>query len=147
MMEYEYSVDIGRAVEDVFAYMQDIEQESQWQPGLRAAEQRPPGEPAVGTERRYVSEFLGKTFRNVYVFTEYEPNRRVAYESTPESDTRASGLIVWEPLNGGTRVTMRVFVQPGGLLRFVPRSLIASAGNRELADALVRVKAHLENRR
>ncbi|NIR45991.1 MAG: hypothetical protein GWN99_16315 [Gemmatimonadetes bacterium] len=144
-MEYEYSIEIDRGVEDVFAYMQDIEREAEWQPNLREAVQRPPGEPAVGTERRYVSEFLGKTFRNVYVFTGYEPNRRVAYESTPESDTRASGMITWESLNGGTRVTMRVSVQPGGLLRFVPRSLIASVGERELAHALARVKANLEN--
>lgn len=147
MLDYQFSIEIDRPVEDVFAYMQDIEREREWQPNLREAVQRPAGDPGEGVERRYVSEFLGKTFRNVYVYTDYEPNRRVAYQSTPESDTRASGVVTWEDLNGCTRVNMKISVQPTGLLRFVPRSLVASVGQRELADALGRVKSRLEVRR
>ncbi len=62
-----------------------------------------------------------------------------------ESDTQAEGEITWERVDSGTRVTMRVAVQVGGLLRFVPKSLIASVGKKELGDALARVKARLES--
>ncbi len=144
MIKYEYSVVIGRPVEAVFAYMQDIEREREWQPNLREASQTPQGGAGVGTERRYVSEFLGKRFENVYVNTVYEANRRVAYESTPASDTQASGEILWETVDGGTQVTMRVEAKVGGALRFVPKALILKVGEKELADALARAKRILE---
>jgi uncharacterized membrane protein len=145
MLRYESSIEIDRPLEEVFEYMQDIDREREWQPNLREAEQSPEGEPGVGTRRRYVSEFMGKRFENVYVNTIYEPNRRVAYESARESDTQAEGEITWEAVDGGTRVTMRVSVAVGGLLRFVPKSLVVSLGTKELEDSLARAKARLES--
>ena len=144
MISYEYEILIQRPVEAVFAFMQDIEREREWQPTLREASQTPAGVPGVGTRRRYVSEFMGMRFENVYVNTVYEPNRRVAYESTPESDTQASGEVTWEPVDGGTRVAMRVQAKVGGALRFVPKALILKVGRKELADALGRAKKLLE---
>lgn len=144
LLEYEDSIVIRRSVEDVFAYMQDITKEHEWQPNLREAGQTPEGEADVGTVRRYVTEFMGKRFENVYVNTVYEPNRRVAYESAPQSDTQAVGEVLWEAVEGGTRVTMRAKADLGGLLRFVPKGLVASIGKKELGDTLARVKAILE---
>jgi uncharacterized membrane protein len=145
VLRYESSIIIDCPVDRVFEYMQDIDREREWQPNLREARQSPGGEPGVGTRRRYVSEFVGKRFENVYVNAVYEPNRRVAYKSAPESDTQAEGEVIWEAVDGRTRVTMRVAVQVGGLLRFVPKKLIASAGKKELDDALARLKARLES--
>jgi uncharacterized membrane protein len=147
MISYECEILIRRPVAAVFAFMQDIERELEWQPNLRAASQTPAGAPGVGTRRRYVSQFLGKRFENVYVNTIYEPNRRVAYESAPESDTEASGEVTWEPADGGTRVAMRVQAKVGGALRFVPKTLILKVGRKELADALGRAKRLLEAKR
>ncbi len=144
MLEYESSITIARPPVEVFEYMQDIEREREWQPNLREAEQTPAGEPGVGTRRRYVSEFMGKRFENVYVNTVYEPNRRVAYESDPKSDTQAEGEITWEAVESGTRVTMRFKAEVSGLLRFVPQALVASVAQKELGDALARVKQRLE---
>jgi uncharacterized protein YndB with AHSA1/START domain len=81
VLRYESSIIIDCPVDKVFEYMQDIDREREWQPNLREAEQTPEGEPGIGTRRRYVSEFMGKRFENVYVNTVYEPNRRVAYKS------------------------------------------------------------------
>ncbi len=145
MLEYQCSTTIARPVEEVFEYMQDISREYEWQPNLREAEQTPAGEPGVGTRRRYVSEFMGKRFENVYVNTVYEPNRKVAYRSAPESDTQAEGEITWEAVANSTRVTMRLKAEVSGLLRFVPRALITSVGKKELEESLARVKARLES--
>jgi carbon monoxide dehydrogenase subunit G len=144
MLEYEESIVIERPIEEVFSYMQDIDREHEWQPNLREARQVPAGEPGVGTERRYVSEFMGRRFENVYINTVYEPNRRVAYRTAAESDTQATGEIVWEAVDNGTKVTMRVEADVGGLLRFVPKGTIASLARKELLDSLRRVKGLLE---
>jgi carbon monoxide dehydrogenase subunit G len=144
MPKYESSVTIKSPVQTVFDYMQDIDREREWQPSLREASQSPEGEPGVGTERRYVSEFLGRRFENVYVNTSYEPPHKVVYRSTPESDTQATGEITWEAVDGGTKVTMRVEAKIGGLLRLVPKAVIESVGRKELNEALARVKKLLE---
>ncbi len=39
---------------------------------------------------------------------------------------------------------MRLKAEVGGLLRLVPKSLVASVAKKELGDALARVKARLE---
>ena len=144
MLKYEESVVIQCPVEQVFDYMQDIHREHEWQPNLREAEQTPEGAPGVGTVRRYVSEFMGKRFENVYINTIYEPNQRVAYKTAPDSDTQAVGEIVWEAKGDATRVTMRVEADVGGLLRFVPNSLVLSLARKELLDTLARLKNRLE---
>jgi uncharacterized protein YndB with AHSA1/START domain len=147
MLQYEETIVIRGSVAEVFQYMQDLEREHEWQPNLRQASQEPDGVPGVGTTRNYVSEFLGKQFRNTYIYTVYEPNQRVVYESTSESDTQATSEILWKAVEGGTQVTLRVAAETSGLLRFVPRSLVTSVGKRELGESLTRLKGLLESKR
>lgn len=144
MLTYEESIVIERPIDEVFQYMQDMEKEREWQPNLRRAYQEPPGEPEVGTRRRYVSEFMGKEVENVYEYTSYEVNRRVAYRSAGESAVESSGEVRWEPLGDRTRVTMRAEVELGGLFKFLPASLVSSVGRKELRESLERLKRILE---
>lgn len=146
MFEYEYSIVIERPVEEVFEYMQDIDREPEWQPNLLEAEQTPEGVPAVGTRRRYVGQFMGQRFENIYINTAYEPPHRIAYRTAAQSSTRAVGEVTWQAVAGGTRVTMRVEADLGGPLKFLPRTLIVSLARRELGASLARVKALLEAR-
>ena len=145
MLKYERSVTIRRPVQIVFDYMQDIEREGDWQPNLLEAEQTPAGPPAVGTRRRYVSRFMGRRIRNEYVYTEYEPNRRVAYRSTSRSDTQAAGEVVWKETAAGTEITMRFTIRPTGFLRFVPGSVLTSLAEKELDATLANLRTRLEH--
>ena len=79
------SIVIRRPVEEVFAYMDDVQREPEWQPQLNEAEQIPAGPTAVGTRRRYVSEFMGKRLENTYVVEVYEPNERLVVTTTKDS--------------------------------------------------------------
>lgn len=144
MPRREESVFVARPVEEVFAYMEDIGHEPEWQPHLVEAEQTPPGPTEVGSRRRYVSELLGKPLENTYVVTEYVRNRRVVCETTSDSVLRATSDIRWEAVEGGTRVTMILDGKAGGPLRFVPRPLLEAAFEKELRGALRRLKERLE---
>ncbi len=144
MAKYEQTVIIECPVEDVFAYMTDIDREAEWQPAIREASQKPEGSPREGTVRRYVSEFMGRRFTNVYRNTAFEPNRRIAYESTPESDVQATGEIEWESATTGTRVTMRVEPRLSGFMRLLPAALRDQVFGGELRSALLRVKEKME---
>ena len=84
------SIVINRPVDDVFEYMNDVRRELEWQPQLIEAEQSPAGPTAVGSRRRYVSEFMGKRLVNTYVVKIYEPNDRLVVETTKDSVLHAS---------------------------------------------------------
>ncbi len=145
MPVYEESVFIERPVEDVFTYMDDVARESEWQPNIRKAELIPADRaPGVGSKKRYQSEFLGRTLENTYVIRTYEPNRKIVYESTPDSAVTARAEIDFEAQDGGTRVTMAFQGKTGGLLRLVPSAVIESVLRGELRASLARLKTLLE---
>lgn len=138
------SIVIQRPVEDVFAYMDDVSREPEWQPQLIEAEQIPSGPATVGTKRRYVSEFLGKRVENTYVVKVYEPNTRLVVKTTTDSVLDATSDIRWEAVPEGTRVTMALDGRPRGALRFVPARVMESTFEKEVATTLKRLKERLE---
>lgn len=146
MARYEQSIVIARPVADVYAYMDDIAQERDWQPQLVEAEQTPPGPSAVGTRKRYVSEFMGKRLENTYVVTVCEPGRHLVAETTDGSMLDARSDLRWEPVEGGTRVTMALEGRPAGPLRFVPPRMLEKVFTKEVEGALARLRERLEAR-
>ena len=144
MARIEESIVIDRPVADVFAYMDDIHREREWQPAIRSVEQTPPGAQRVGTVRRYESSFMKKKLVNVYVNRVYEPNRRVVYGSTEESHLQATGDITFTSVPGGTCVTMILDVQPPKIMRLVPKGVFDKASRKELRESLNRLKLNLE---
>jgi len=141
---HEISVVIARPVAEVFAYVDDVSREHEWQPQLAEATQSPTGPTATGTRKRYVSHFLGKRVENTYVVTAYEPGVRIATESTPDSALRARSEIRFEEARGGTRVTMSIEGAATGALRFVPARVAEAAFVKEAREALDRLKERLE---
>ncbi len=144
MPSHEASIFIRRPLADVFAYMDNISHEREWQPKLVEAEQEPPGPTRVGSRRRYVSHFMGKRLVNTYVVKVYEINRRIICESTPDSVLRATTDIRWEEAEGGTTVTMALEGSASGALKFVPRRILEATFESEVTTALARVKQQLE---
>ena len=144
MPAYSASIVIRRPVADVYAYMDDIHREREWQPNLREWEQIPPGPVRVGTRKRYVSDFLGRKLTNVYRVTELEPGVRVVQATEPGSSADVTSQVTWEALEEGTRVTIRVEARPSGLLRLLPEAVLESATRAELQSSLERLRACLE---
>ena len=144
MDRQEQSIFIARPPAEVFAYVDDIEREPEWQPNLREVEQTPPGPTKVGTRKRYVSDFLGKRVENTYEVVALEPGRRIAYETTRDSSVDVTSEVVCAPEDGGTRLTLTAEGRPRGMLRFVPSAVMEKAYRDELTAALERVKARLE---
>ncbi len=144
MARHEQSVIIRRPVADVFAYMDDITRETEWQSQLVEAEQTPAGPTAVGTRKRYVSQFLGKRLENTYVVKVYERNRRLVAESTPDSVLSATSDLRWEEVPEGTRVTMALEGKASGPLRFIPAAMLEATFEKEVGTTLARLKDRLE---
>ena len=144
-MEYRHRVVIDSPVSEVFTYMDDVDREQEWQPGIKEASKNPPGATKVGTRKSYVSEFLGKPIKNTYVTSAFDRDRRVVYETTPDSVLRARVELTFESLEAGTRVTMQVQAKPTGVLRFIPKGILESTARKELEVSLGLLKKKLES--
>ena len=136
---------IERPPEDVWAFMADAERAGDWQPYLVELRQEPPGEVGVGTEQFYTFQYLGRRFSNHYVVTEHEPMRHSAYKSLPDSAIQATGVNRFEPIEGGTRLTMAFQPQVGGFFGRMPKSIVAWSYRRTLTGNLRRIKKVLES--
>jgi len=143
-LKYQHDVVVNAPVHRVFSYMDDVAREKEWQPGIKEAYKEPAGETAVGTRKRYISEFMGKRIENTYVTKVFEPNQQVTYESTPDSVIRATVDLRFESLDGSTRVTMAVQGKPTGVLRFIPQGILEGAFRKELEGSLGMLKERLE---
>ncbi len=144
MASHRQSIFIARPVSDVFSYMDDISREVEWQPNLVEAQQTPQGPTAIGSEKRYVAEFMGKRVTNTYRVKVFEPNRRIVAESTPESVLQVTSDLEWESVDGGTRVTMALEGTASGPLRFLPARMLEVTFEKEVIGALDRLKECLE---
>ncbi len=144
MPRHEQSIVIRRTITDVFDFMDDTSREMEWQSQLIEAEQSPPGKTAIGTRKRYVSQFVGKRLENTYVVKVYEPNRRVVCETTRDSVLHATSDLRWEEVAGGTRVTMSLDGTTSGALRFVPAKMLEATFQKEVDTTLERLKKVLE---
>lgn len=143
-MRIEHQVIIESPVARVFAYMDNVSREREWQPSILEAFKDPPGETTVGTRKRYVSEFMGRRIENTYVTTCFEPNERVSYETTPDSVLRAKVDLRFETAGAGTKVTMAFDGKPTGPLRFIPQGVLEGVYQKEFKSTLALLKQQLE---
>jgi hypothetical protein len=141
---YQQSIVIAQLPPAVYAYMDDVSREHEWQSHLVEASQTPPGPTQVGSRRRYVSEFMGKRLQNTYVVQELDRGHRIVCRSTDDSAISATSVLTWSPEGNGTRVSMALEGEAGGALRFVPNQMIEAAFKKEVDSALLRLKAVLE---
>ena len=144
MSAQKHSITIERPVTEVFTYMDDVSRESEWQPAIRSARAEPEGPSAVGTKKHYVSEVMGREVKNTYVTKVFEQDKRVVYETTPDSTVRATASFTWERTASGTLVTMSLQGEPKGVLRFVPRGVLDKFYQQEIEATLKRLKSCLE---
>ncbi len=143
-MEYSREIRIRCPADRVFAFMDDVDREPEWQPNLLEASKAPPGPTAVGTRKSYVSSFLGKRIRNTYVTRVFDPNRRIVYETTGDSVLKGTIEIRFEERGVETLVSMAFRGSVTGPLRFVPSGMLEKASMSELEATLRRLKAKLE---
>jgi hypothetical protein len=144
-VRYQHSVLIDAPLPLVFAYMDDVSREHEWQPNIVEARKDPPGETGVGTRKSYVSEFMGKRIENTYVTVVFDPNRHVVYDTTPDSVLQARAELTFEEVGGSTRVTMAFEGKVSGPLRFVPKGVLEKLYQKELETTLGLLKTRLES--
>jgi uncharacterized membrane protein len=143
MITVEKSIVIDRPAAEVFAYVSDHTNAPRWQRGLLEVRRATDGPIGVGTRHTLVRSFMGRRMEASNEFTQYEPNKLVAFNVTSDS-VAAMGWYVVEPAGSNrVRLTSRIEMRPSGLTRLA-EPLIAASLRREVEANLTDLKVLLE---
>ena len=141
------SIVVERPIEDVWAFVANIENMDQWVVGV--SEPRMANGRAMGVGARYTSKYThaGKTHTVDYEVTAYEPRRHFATRST-EGPFPFEGELDLERAGQGTKVTNTIDAGSDGLFTTITFTLLGPLVRimmrRQLHKELIALKAVLE---
>jgi carbon monoxide dehydrogenase subunit G len=81
MIHVTAEVDIARAGAEVFDYLAEVENNTEWLSGMRSCRWTSQQPIRVGSTYAQVSQFLGREIRTSFEVTAYEPGHMVTIES------------------------------------------------------------------
>ena len=144
MVKNEMSIIIKRPIKEVFAFVSDLQNGPQWQPGLLEARRITKGPLGIGAKFTGVRKLMGRKMGSIVEFTAYEPNRKVAFKSTPGSMPMEASYL-FERTAEGTRLTSMIELHPGGFMALA-EPMIAASLRRETETHFGNLKDLLESR-
>jgi uncharacterized protein YndB with AHSA1/START domain len=105
IIEVEQSVVIDRPLEEVFAFLTDLENWSLWQPDLRESEQTSRGPMDVGTTFRQALDVGGRRIELFCEVTGHEKDEKLSFDYARNGLSFALSFY-FEPVEeGGSRIT------------------------------------------
>ena len=115
MAKVETSIVVNRPVGKVFQFISVNENALQWQPGL--LETRITND-VTGPGRAWtdVVQFLGRRLEVPFRLTDWQPDRKIAFQSTG-GPIPMQGSYAFEPAGDGMRVTFLLTGEPGGFFK------------------------------
>jgi uncharacterized protein YndB with AHSA1/START domain len=133
---------IGRSVAVVAAFAGDPTNAPRWYANIESVDWQTPPPVGVGSRMDFVAHFLGRRLAYTYEVVELEPQRRLVMR-TADGPFPMETTYTWEPVSGGTRMTLRNRGNPSGFSR-VTAPVMELAMRRATSKDLARLKALLE---
>ncbi|HEY3061177.1 MAG TPA: SRPBCC family protein [Chloroflexota bacterium] len=135
MIKIERTITIHRPVEEVFAYLCDVQHGPSYISGQREAHTTSSGPMGIGTTFATSGKFPGRGAS--YEIVEYELNSRLAWRAA--SGARATTTWGFQPSGPSTRVTFTRVADPQGLSRLA-ESLLQGLTNGKIDQDLGALK-------
>ena len=135
---------IARPVDEVAAYAADPTHAPEWYVNIRSVEWQTPPPVAVGSRMDFVAHFLGRRIAYTYEVVELVPGERLVM-ATAQGPFPMRTTYTWEPVAGGTRMTLTNTGEPSGFSR-VAAPVMERAMRRATSKDLARLAAILEGR-
>ncbi len=142
MINIEQSVVINRPIEEVFAFVTDVDNESQWIGEIVEVKKTSEGSMGVGSTYDNVVQFLGRRIVDPHVVIQYEPNRKFGFKSN-SGPVQFEGVETFESVEGGTKFTFVAKGETGGLFKLA-EPIVARMINRQWETNVANLKDLLE---
>jgi hypothetical protein len=133
---------IRRPVGEVAGYAGDPTNAPEWYANISSVEWRTPPPLAVGSCMDFVATFLGRRLAYTYEVVELVPGARLVMR-TAQGPFPMETTYTWEPVDGGTRMTLRNRGRPSGFAA-VAGPVMTAAMRRANTKDLARLRELLE---
>jgi uncharacterized membrane protein len=144
-VRFSFTLEIDRPVDEVFAYVTNLENLPAWQGSAVEARQVSEGPMRVGAKLREVRKFLGRRIESELEVTEFEPGRKFSLKvmsgPLPYSVEHA-----FESFDARTRITVVGEGDAGGFFK-VAEPMVVRAAKRQARGDFETLKKILEGRR
>jgi uncharacterized protein YndB with AHSA1/START domain len=125
---------------EVFAYLSDLDNLSEWQMGITSARRTSEGEMGVGATALVARELMGQVIEAPLTVTEYDPPRRLAIGSEV-SGVRVLGTLDLAPAGDGATTGLSFAMEiRGSLLTSFMEPMIAGAAGGDIDASLSRLQ-------
>jgi uncharacterized protein YndB with AHSA1/START domain len=135
---------IARPVAEVAEYAGDPGNAPEWYVNITSVEWETEPPVRVGSRIAFVARFLGRRIAYTYEVVELVPGSRLVMQ-TAQGPFPMRTTYTWEPVEGGTRMTLRNDGEPSGFAR-VAAPVMERQIRRATTNDLARLKARLEGR-
>jgi uncharacterized protein YndB with AHSA1/START domain len=140
------SIDIARQPSDVFAYLDDLSRQGEWQEQVRSVQVDTSGPTRVGSQATTVRHVGGRDQTISFEVTEHDPPRSFAFRGL-NGPLRPVGRGVIEPVDGGSksRFTFDFDFESHGLIGKLLRPVATSQARKQIPKDQQRLKERLES--
>lgn len=133
---------ILRPVWEVFDFITEPENNSQWQYGSLESVQISEGNTKPGTLFSSFGHFMGRRIQSTFEVTEFESNKSYGFK-TFSGPIRLQTSYQFEAVDSGTNLVVSTQVIPDGFFKLVD-PIVARAAKRQFKENLVKLKELLE---
>jgi uncharacterized protein YndB with AHSA1/START domain len=134
---------IARTPSEVAAYAADPTNAPEWYVNIKSVQWQTPPPVEVGSRLDFVAQFLGRRIAYTYEVAELVPGERLVMR-TDDGPFPMETTYTWEPVAGGTRMTLRNRGNPSGFAQLAA-PLMERAMRRATTKDLARLKVILES--
>jgi uncharacterized membrane protein len=135
-------VRIDRPVEEVAAFAGDPGNAPSWYVNIESVRWQTTPPVQVGSRMDFVATFLGRRIEYTYEVVDLVPGERLVMR-TAQGPFPMQTTYIWEPADGGTRMTLRNNGSPSGFAR-VAAPVMELAMRRAMTKDLAALKRRLE---
>jgi uncharacterized membrane protein len=143
MINVEASTIINRPVPDVFAFVANFENHPRWEMNFQKVKLLNSTPTGVGTTYQCELKLPGQSATSKFEITEYEANKKIAFEGEAAGPATPKGSFLFEEVAGGTKLTLLPRPEFRGLFRWL-EPMMAGYIRKQNEDHLNRLKQLLE---
>lgn len=143
MINVEESIVINRPIEEVFAFVANFENHPKWESNFQKVKLLASIPTGVGTTYQCELKLPGQTAMSKFEITEYEVNKKIAFEAEAAGPAKPNGSFLFEAVPGGTKTTLLPRPEFRGIFKLL-EPMMAGYVRKQNQEHLIKLKQILE---
>jgi len=142
MINLDFGVLVDHPMKDVFAFVSNPNNMSQWNSAVVSLQQSTPGAVGVGTKFKTVGEMMGRRIEGEMQVIAYEPDTKCGFQ-LQAGPMQVTLTLAFKTVGTGTKISLNAQGNPGGIFKLA-EGVMAGQIKSMMEGNLARLKTVLE---